>query len=309
MNKTVLLFITVLFVISWPSYFVLKYLDNPIAYFLIVALWFMPSPTYSILFLKFVLGRKIDFDISFKKINPQYLLITPSFVFLYILLVIGTVYFFGNLLNIDAFGFVSFEDNLVASTLEKFGGESPLNGLKWYYLIPLVMISGTLSGLTINMLFAFTEELAWRDFLIRELKDYSIFRANIIIGVLWGFWHTPVILLGHNLYGYPLWGVMLMISFCVVMSFLLYYLRVKGESVWVPSIFHGTLNGTAGIILVFIHDGNMLFSNPVGVAGIIAVFTLLMVIFAIKSVNPFNSIRSDLEESIIKVPFKAETRP
>src|SRR5699024_1268202 len=37
------------------------------------------------------------------------------------------------------------------------------------------------------------EELGWRGFALNELqKKYSPLKAGVLIGVLWGFWHTPL---------------------------------------------------------------------------------------------------------------------
>lgn len=297
MKKIVVLFIIVLIVISWPSYFALRIIDNQAVYFAIIAFWFMPSPTYAVLILKFVLRQDVHFNLSFKHLNIKYLFLAPGLVLLYLLLTLGTVYLLGNILGIEAFGIISFEQDLIAASIEKLSGEPSSNNLNWYYLIPLIIVSGVLAGFSVNMLFAFTEELAWREFLLKELDNCNVFKANIIIGTIWGVWHTPIVLLGHNLYSYPLWGVILMVLFCIVSSFLLYFLRIRGKSVWIASIFHGSLNGTAGGILLFMHNGNMLFSNPVGVAGIIAIAILVIIIFATRLLSASDLVKINLLQS------------
>ena len=64
-----------------------------------------------------------------------------------------------------------------------------------YVLGPLV---GIMAGFTINGLFAFGEEYGWRGVLMDELRPLGAFKANLLTGVMWGFWHAPVILLGFN---------------------------------------------------------------------------------------------------------------
>lgn len=54
-----------------------------------------------------------------------------------------------------------------------------------------------------NMLFAFGEELGWRGFLLPKLMPLGKWKAIILSNVIWGFWHAPVIMQGHNYPGYP----------------------------------------------------------------------------------------------------------
>ena len=65
-------------------------------------------------------------------------------------------------------------------------------------VIAVTMISGLLNGITINAVFAFGEEIAWRGFLMKEFKGRKFLTAALWIGIIWGFWHAPIILNGHN---------------------------------------------------------------------------------------------------------------
>ena len=48
---------------------------------------------------------------------------------------------------------------------------------------------------TVNGLFGFGEEYGWRGWLADELRPLGPVVANLVTGVLWGLWHTPLILL------------------------------------------------------------------------------------------------------------------
>ena len=45
---------------------------------------------------------------------------------------------------------------------------------------------------------AFGEEVGWRGWLLTSLRPLGTWPALIIVGVIWGLWHAPLILLGYN---------------------------------------------------------------------------------------------------------------
>ena len=60
-------------------------------------------------------------------------------------------------------------------------------------------------GPVINLFFAIGEEIGWRGFLYPALRQrMSTLPACLLVGAIWGLWHTPINLMGHN-YGtsYP----------------------------------------------------------------------------------------------------------
>ena len=74
------------------------------------------------------------------------------------------------------------------------------------------------AGATVNALFAFGEEIGWRGLLHRELRGLGFWKMSAVIGVLWGFWHAPIILLGHNYPEHSVAGVFLFVVICVLLS-------------------------------------------------------------------------------------------
>ena len=46
-----------------------------------------------------------------------------------------------------------------------------------------------------QMIFTFGEEFGWRGYLLPRLAPLGGISAAIITGVIWGLWHTPVIVL------------------------------------------------------------------------------------------------------------------
>ena len=71
----------------------------------------------------------------------------------------------------------------------------------------------------INGLFTFGEEFGWRAYLQPKLMPLGGRRATLLVGVIWGLWHAPIIAMGHNYsFGYPgaPWSGILLTSEAIV---------------------------------------------------------------------------------------------
>ena len=125
-------------------------------------------------------------------------------------------------------------------------------------MIVVTIMSGLFAGVTINAVFAFGEEYGWRNYLVDALREKKFVCATVFIGLVWGLWHFPLILLGHNYPQHSVAGVFMMVIFCVLASFIETYLVMKTKSVFPAAIFHGTLNAVAGLnVLVINHQSLM----------------------------------------------------
>lgn len=142
-------------------------------------------------------------------------------------------------------------------------------GIGVWGIMVITVVSGLMSGITINAVFAFGEEIAWRGFLMKEFKEKKFLVAALWIGIIWGFWHAPLILNGHNYPQHPVAGVFMMVPFCLLLTPMLMYFRQKGGSVIVPAIMHGTFNAVAGLSALVVTPANDLLYGVAGVAGFI----------------------------------------
>ncbi len=134
---------------------------------------------------------------------------------------------------------------------------------------PLFFIAqGLLAGLTINALFAFGEELGWRGLLLRELSPLGFWKLSLFTGAIWGVWHAPVIVQGHNFPEAPYLGIVVMTVQCIAMSPVYTYLTARAQSVLAAAFFHGSFNALASFALVFLTGAGNLVISPVGLAGI-----------------------------------------
>ena len=135
----------------------------------------------------------------------------------------------------------------------------------------LIQIANALiAGYTINALFGLGEELGWRGYLLKALQNKKLLPASLIIGTVWGLWHFPLILLGHNYPQHPVAGVGMMVIWCILLTPMMIYIVIKSKSVITAAIFHGTNNAICGITVFYLSGGNDITNGVTGIAGFIA---------------------------------------
>lgn len=179
-----------------------------------------------------------------------------------------------------ALGFVQLDLTFAAfaAELEKaVPAGAPLPPVQVIVFAQLAMIP--VGGL-FNSLFAFGEELGWRGWLLPALRPLGTWPALILSGVIWGLWHSPIILLGYNFGRTDITGVLFMVGGCVAWGILLGWLRLRSASVWPAVIAHGSLNAAAGMILIFAAaQPDLALAGPLGVAAwvVIAVVVIVLV--------------------------------
>jgi uncharacterized protein len=146
-----------------------------------------------------------------------------------------------------------------------FGIEIETNRFAW--AVFLTLLQGLLTGITVNALAGFGEELGWRGFLQRELGGLGFWKASAIIGVVWGFWHAPLIVQGFNYPEHPWAGVFLMTVPSLLLAPLFSYVCLKADSVVAAAILHGTFNGMSVLATMGLEGGNDLLVGVTGLAG------------------------------------------
>ena len=134
----------------------------------------------------------------------------------------------------------------------------------------IALLQGLVAGITVNAVAGFGEELGWRGLLQRELGYLGFWKSSLVIGLVWGLWHAPIILQGHNYPQHPVEGVAMMTVFTLLLSPIFSYVRLKARSVIAAAILHGSLNGTMGLAIILIRGGDDLTVGATGLAGLIA---------------------------------------
>lgn len=176
--------------------------------------------------------------------------------------------------------YLSFENPLTAETLDKVNAILP-EGKK---LSPTVFMlsqlpNGFIAGITINALFAFGEEIGWRGYLLKQFAGKKFLSTAIIIGAIWGLWHAPLILMGHNFPDHPVIGVLIMTISCMCLAPIVQYIRVKSGSVIAAAIFHGTFNAFATFVAFSLNRFDDLLTNVMGVAGIVVMLITIGILY------------------------------
>ena len=101
---------------------------------------------------------------------------------------------------------------------------------------------------------AFGEEWGWRGYLGPKLEQVMSKPAAIIVGgILWGLWHAPLTIAGHN-FGvdypfYPWLGIGTMCLLCVCFHAFLTLLTERTKSIY-PAAFAHMINNNCSVMLL-----------------------------------------------------------
>lgn len=180
----------------------------------------------------------------------------PSVIALAALALAAAVGFY----HVDLVGFSGFAEVLRATGTDRI--PLPLSTLVLLQLVQIVLLGW------VNVVPALAEEWGWRGWLLPALLPVGRWPAVLLVGVVWGLWHAPVVLLGYN---YPLapapLRLLLMTVFCVVVGSLLGWLRLRSGSVWPAAIGHGFVNAAAGMPVLFAAAGAPVDPATTGLLG------------------------------------------
>ena len=136
----------------------------------------------------------------------------------------------------------------------------------------------------INAVTCFGEEWGWRGYLLpRLLGRFSIIPTLLISGIIWGIWHAPITLIGHNYglgyAGYPFTGIAAMCLFCIVLGVFMSYVTLRTGSC-LPAVFaHGMVNGSAAAGIIFSATGGNPFVGPAPTGILGGAFFIVAAIF------------------------------
>jgi membrane protease YdiL (CAAX protease family) len=271
--KKIILFIALVFLVNWLMVVLFIALGGkwmtPVSLVLAISYMFVPM-VIAIIVQKFIYKEPIKeaLGISFK--------VNRWFIVAWLLPVIIAVAVIGVSI---IFPQVEFVKNPEASRIfEHFKSILPAEQLQQmeqqtasmpFHPFWLVLFQGLIAGITINAIIGFGEELGWRGFLQKELSCIGFWKSSILIGLIWGIWHTPLILQGHNYPQHPIAGVFMMIILCVLLAPIFSYIRLKSNSVIAAAIVHGTLNATGSLPIIVTKGGSDLIVGVTGLSGFV----------------------------------------
>ena len=166
-------------------------------------------------------------------------------------------------------------------TYESMGVDMGMTAMPANLLMLSQGITAILFGPIINFVTCFGEEWAWRGYMVPKMAEsMETVPMLLVSGVIWGLWHAPLTVIGHNYglgyLGYPVTGILAMCLFCTVVGIFMSYITLKTQSCIPAVLAHGAINAFASIGIYFTVDGGNPFVGPAptGVIGMIAFIVL-----------------------------------
>lgn len=162
------------------------------------------------------------------------------------------------------------------STLEATG--APMDTLPFPIgtLMLIQCVQALFMAPVMNFVTCFGEEWGWRGYLLPKLaRNLPALPTLLLSGVIWGLWHAPLTIIGHNYGvgypGFPFAGIAMMCLFCIVLGTFMSYVTLKTRSCIPAILAHGAVNGIAAIGIYFTADGGNPFVGPAptGIIGMI----------------------------------------
>ena len=183
--------------------------------------------------------------------------------------------------------FLIFPDNLdlkfsyFIATLESTGAPLETLPIPIGLLMLVQCVQAIFLAPILNFVTCFGEEWGWRGYLLPKMKNLlPTVPMLIITGIIWGLWHAPLTIIGHNYglgyWGFPFTGIAMMCVFCTVLGVFMSYVTLKTKSCIPAIVAHGAINGIAAIGMYFTFDGGNPFIGPVP-TGIIGLMPFILV--------------------------------
>jgi uncharacterized protein len=257
-RKSITSFLTITFLISWPLFLA------PLAFsemeattkslvtqgFWAAAMW---APGIAAILTTLFIARKPFHSLRLNTLGPKSFYLWAWFLPILLTMIGGALTLLFGIAKLDL-NFTMIRDAMASAAS---GGEVPVGIIVLVQSLIAIIIAPF-----INILFTMGEELGWRGFLLPQLLPLGQWKAMLISGFIWGVWHAPAIMQGHNYPGYPVLGVFMMIVFCVLLGIIISWLYLNTKSPWVAALAHGSVNAIAGLPILFFQPGfNMAFGG------------------------------------------------
>ena len=129
----------------------------------------------------------------------------------------------------------------------------------------------------VNTFAALGEEVGWRGFLSPRLKErHGAATGRLLVGLIGGVWHWPVMIFAGYNYGMAYWGApvlgpLLFCVICVALGTVIDYLYEKTGCIWIPALAHGAVNAAGGLGMLVLNpafaDRTTLGPAPIGIVA------------------------------------------
>lgn len=290
-RKKVGWFLCITFVINWilagAYYLFVGKGPNTVAFTVMAALYMFVPALSAVIVQKYMYKQPIQAPLRLRfKLNRWYIVgwLVPPVLATVAMLV--ALLFPGVTLDLSMLSLLErYADFMTTEQLAQARNQIDAVSMSPIVLILVMIAQGLVAGVTINAIAGLGEELGWRGFLLRETECLGFWKSSWWIGIIWGIWHAPLILQGHNYPDHPVLGVFMMVIFTLLLSPLFTFVTRRANSVLAPAIMHGTLNATAGLSFIFLKGGNSLLVGLTGLAGFIVLAAANLILFVFANVK------------------------
>jgi len=124
------------------------------------------------------------------------------------------------------------------------------------------------------------EEFGWRGYAQEKLiRKFGLNRGIILLGLIWGYWHLPIGLMGWNFPDHPILGALLLTPIGTTFIGIYHgWLYLRSRSIWMPTLTHAASNLAFSVLMMeMITRHNELFLQLSWIAGwgLIAIICLI----------------------------------
>jgi len=235
------------------------------------AMMFLPAIGAIICLIKSPEGLKY---INWKFGKPKHILlglIIPTIITLFSVIFLEAIGLGTN----KYFGLQSSQVNVTGKSFLLGNGNQNI-----FFFLLNILVTG-IAYSVVTGLVTLGEEIGWRGYLQKKLLEKnSVFKSICFLGLIWGFWHLPIVLSGYNYPEHPFIGGFIWMPLTLVFgSFLLAWLTINGKSIW-PAVFaHGGVNSIMSILDSMEFGENNLIANflIVGIWSIVALISYKLI--------------------------------
>ena len=105
---------------------------------------------------------------------------------------------------------------------------------------PARIVEKVLLYTAISIPLAFGEEFGWRGYAQAKLvRGFGLVNGLLLLGVIWGFWHTPIYYVMGAYPNHPILGPFVMTPIDNILAVIpMGWLYIRSRNIWVPTLMH-----------------------------------------------------------------------
>ncbi len=136
--------------------------------------------------------------------------------------------------------------------------------------------------------FTFGKQYGWRGYLQLRLFSNRPLLGLAVVGLIWGIWHYPLILVGFEGYENIPLGLAVFPVFTLLEAVIFGWLRRMSDSVWVTSLAHASANSIGGTVTatLFFGGGHFLLTSYSGILGFVPLGLVCVLLVATRQFVP-----------------------